>query len=103
MLAIVMIFSLSVVAFAAQHTEYPRGGTWNWGQEVRSDGIKYAYSNYYLTYSLANNTTGKHHTVVIGKTTSNSGQVNSGLWSYASVPCKWNYIEKCYYNAENIF
>ena len=101
-LAIAMVFSMSIGAFAAQHTEYPRGGVWNWGQEVRSDGIKYAYSNYYLTYSVANNTTGVHKTTVIGNTTSDSGWVASGHWSYASVPCKWNVIEKSYYKLQYI-
>lgn len=32
-LTAVLLLSLSVVALAAQHTETPYGGTWNWGQD----------------------------------------------------------------------
>ncbi len=100
-LAFGMLFTLSAVAFAAQHTEYPYGGTWNWGERYTND-IKYAYSDYYLTYSSADKTNGVHKTTVTGKTSSTSDWVASGKWAKSAIECRWNAIERCYYNAKDL-
>lgn len=99
-LTAVLLFSLSVVALAAQHTEYPYGGTWNWGQDS-SSGTKMAYSNYLLEESSTYGTNGVHKTTVVGKTTDTSDWVASGKWAKSSVPCKWNYTERCFYNLQD--
>lgn len=99
-LTAVLLFSLSVVALAAQHTENPYGGTWNWG-ENSSSGTKMAYSNYLLTKNSTYSTNGIHKTTVVGKTTDTSDWVASGVWANSSVPCKWNYTERCYYNLQD--
>ena len=91
-LAIAIILNCGVVALAAQHTEEPWGGTWNWGEKYVND-IKYAYSEYLLSASTAHNTNGIHKTTVVGKTTDTSDWTQPGTWAKSKVPCKWNYID----------
>lgn len=99
-LAMVLLLSLSVIALAAQHTEYPYGGTWNWGEKTVS-GTKMAYSDYFLSANSAQGTNGIHKTTVVGKTTGTSGWVSPNNWARSSVPCKWNYTERCFYNLQD--
>lgn len=99
-LTFVLLFSLSVVALAAQHTEEPYGGTWNWGKK-KVDGTKVAYSDYYLEKSSNYGTNGVHKTTVVGKTTDSSDWVAPAKWAKASVPCVWSSSERCFYNLQD--
>lgn len=99
-MAVMILLNCSIVAVAAQHTEYPKGGTWNWGEKYISN-VKYAYSEYYLTKSTTHDTNGYHKTTVVGDTTDNSGWKKPGVWANSKVKCKWNTVERCYYSAQD--
>ena len=99
--AVMILMNCSAVALAVtQHTEYPKGGTWNWGDRYEGD-TKYAYSDYYLVKNVSKNTNGVHKTTVSGKTSSSSGWKKSGEWAKSKVACKWNVQERCYYSAQD--
>lgn len=100
-IAIAVILNCGVVALAANHNEKPWGGVWNWG-ERHENGVKYAYSEYYLVASKEHKTNGIHKTTVTGKTSSTSDWVNPGKWANSKIPCKWNAIERCFYNAKDL-
>lgn len=99
-LSLCLLLSLGVTALAAQHTEYPVGGTWNWGERNRG-GTKYAYSDYWLTANKSLNTNGVHRSSVVGRTHSNSGWISSGEWSNAEIICKAFVRERCYYSLKD--
>lgn len=102
-IAIAVLLNCGMVAFAAQHTEYPWGGVWNWGERPNSiSGDKEAYSAYELKASKEHNTNGVHSTLVTGKTAKTSGWVQPGQWANSAIPCKWNAVERCFYNAQDL-
>ena len=100
LLAVGILFTLSIVAFAAQHTDYPNGGVWTWGERYEND-VKYAYSDYYLVKSEKYDTNGVHKTTVTGKTSSSSDWVGSEKWANSAIECRWNAIERCYYSTKD--
>lgn len=102
LIAVTAIMNCGVVAMAAQHTEYPWGGTWNWGK--RDEGnVTYAYSDYYLTASDQYYTNGVHQTTTIGgnNDSNTSYWIESGKWATSKVPAKWWATERCFYNAQD--
>lgn len=99
-LSLCLLLSLGVTALAAQHTEYPVGGTWNWGERYES-GTKYAYSEYWLTANDDLNTNGKHRTSVIGRSTSKTIWIDPGKWANSKIICKAFVRERCYYSLQD--
>lgn len=99
-MAVMILLNCSAVALAAQHTEYPRGGTWNWGKRDIAN-TTYAYSEYYLEASKSNDTNGYHKTTVIGDSTDTSDWRPPKTWANSKVKCKWNVTERCYYSVQD--